>query len=241
MNTKDSTQFFIITFISNIILFLGMDIKYNSYSISYNLICLSMFVINCIIFNDIYFRIKYIKTIKHLPLNFYPSSKSIIRKIWYISFSIFLVSSSYYCLYFWMNEFKLLDTTNNYEMNCIIFVKTFIISIISIFLMTYVYYSVMKIVTFCISSCSLLLQQIIYNYSRGYGLFSNILTVYKYSIKLEHRCWLCGYTMETNKNVRKLNCPCNESFHPQCIETYLGMHNNHCKKGHMITKFEHTA
>lgn len=239
--TKDSTQFFIITFISNIILCFGMDMNYNSYSMAYNLVCLSMFIINCIIFNDIYFRIKNIKTIKYLPLNFYPSNKSIIRKIWYFASSLFLVSSSYCCLYFWRNEFKMLDTTNNYEMNSIIFVKTFIISITTIFLMTYVYYCVMKAMTFCISSCSLLLQQMIYNYSRGYGIFSNILTVYKYSIKLEHKCWLCGNTMDTHKNIRKLTCACNESFHLECIEAYLGLHSNRCKNGHNITKFEHTA
>lgn len=236
--TKDYTQFFIITFIYNIILVLYMDMNNNFYSYSYNMICLSISIFNCIIFNDIYFRIKYIKTINHLPLNFYPSNKSFIKYIWYITTSVFLISSSYYCLNFWINEFQVLENNNS---KSIIFIRTFSIVLLSIFLTTISFYTIIKIITVTMSSLSLILQQIIYNYSKDYNLFANILTVYKYNIKEEHKCWLCGNTMEPHKIIRKLNCSCNEIFHPKCIETYLGMHNNQCRNGHNISKFEHTA
>jgi hypothetical protein len=235
--TKDYTQFFILTCICNIILVIYIDMKLNLYSYSYNLICLSFFILNCIIFNDIYFRIKYIKTIKHLPLNFYPSNRGFIKYIWYMTLSVFMVSTLYYCFHFWLNEFYLSNNGTEY----ITFIKTFIIVLTSIFLLTILYYTIIKVISFCVYSSSLILQQIIYNYSRGYHIFANILTVYKYSIKAEHTCWLCGNTMVTHKKVRQLNCKCNESFHPECIEIYLGMHNNYCKNGHLISKFEHTA
>jgi hypothetical protein len=239
--TKEYTQFFIIIFACNIILAAYMDIKNDLYNYSYNLICLSLGIFNCIIFNDIYFRIKYIKQINHLPLNFYPSNRSFIKYIWYSTSIVFLLSSFYYCLHFWNNEFNVIYDSSNHETKCIIFLKTFIIVLMSILLIGILTYTIMNIVSFIISSCSLILQQIIYNYSRDYNLFSNILTVYKYNIKAEHQCWLCEKTMVNHKNIRKLNCTCNQSFHPECIEIYLSMYNNYCRNDHLISKFEHTA
>ena len=44
-----------------------------------------------------------------------------------------------------------------------------------------------------------------------------------------------------NKMIKKLNCPCNEHFHPECIDKYLNLYNNYCRGGHKISKYEHTA
>jgi len=58
---------------------------------------------------------------------------------------------------------------------------------------------------------------------------------------VEYYCWICDKMLSKNKTLKKLNCPCQELFHPECIDNYLGLYKNYCRNGHKIAKFEHTV
>ena len=71
------------------------------------------------------------------------------------------------------------------------------------------------------------------NYYNGYSFFHS----HKESINTI--CWLCQTPLFKHQKLVHLKCKCNENYHQQCIDKYLHIYNNVCKKGHKIQKYNH--
>jgi hypothetical protein len=166
--------------------------------------------------------------------NYYPSSRNISKYIWYTNI-LFIISGLIQISYnFWMYTFNGFYSPNTSSKDVIeIGLFTFISAGLCFFGTFLILYLVWYLSSFVVS----LFKQIIFNYINELPLFSNT-TIIKYT---DNNCWICNKYLGKNKILKKLNCPCQEYFHPECIDKYLGMYNNYCKAGHKISKYEHTV
>ncbi len=227
---SDYVKIFILTTSINVIsLFF---INFNDISLFIYLNSLSL---NLIMYNDIYFEKKH--THYHINFNFmpkyYPSNRRLFNFIYTNNIINIYCGLAYKCYNFWTNEFQDFETFNkSYEYNTELIFIIFITNILGLILLFGIVYN--------LTTYSLLIfdtiKTIKFNYINEQPLFYNINKETDY-----YYCWICEKNISKYKVVKKLNCPCQEYFHPDCIDKYLGLYNNYCRKGHRIAKYEHTV
>ncbi len=175
---------------------------------------------------------------KHRHINFdifpsyYPSSRKYLNILWQINIISIVLGLSYVCFLFWTNEFidfifsnKSFEYITNTVLITGISVGAIFFSVIGTF-----YYSIKVLTQFLDIS-----KIIMFNFVNEKPLFSNLNNDDYYN------CWVCDKNINKYKIVKKLNCPCQEHFHPDCIDKYLVLHKNYCRAGHKIAKYEHTV
>jgi hypothetical protein len=198
-------------------------------------IILNSLSLNLILLNDIYFESK--NHSSHINFNFvpkfYPSFRKSFTILWYFNIISLISSIIYTCISFWINNFDgftIIDKSIQYIIVLIIITTiTNIIIIIGITLL--IYYSIKYI-----SIINKIIKNLLFNFINNQPLMDNIIN--KYDIDY---CWICDKKFNKHKIIKKLSCPCNEYFHPECIDKYLSIHKNYCRAGHKIAKYEHTA
>ncbi len=227
---NDYSKFLIFTTIINFIFI---------FFINYNYVLLFIYLnslsINLIIFNDIYFEIKH--TNYRINFNimpkYYPSYRKFLKTLYNINSICIFYGFSKICYDFWMNDFEDFVTFNKtYDYTIKLILITIITNILSVISLIIIMHFSIKYLSFLIDT----IQVIIFNYSNERPLFSNINKQNDYYI-----CWICEKNISKYKVVKKLNCPCQEHFHPDCIDKYLSIYNNYCRVGHRIAKYEHTV
>ncbi len=226
---SDYIKIFILTTFTNI-LYLYF-INYNSIS---SFVYLNSLSINLIMFNDIYFEIKH----KNYRINFnimpkyYPSYRKFFNNLYYINSICIFGGISKICYDFWMNEFIDFITFNKpYEHTIKLIVITIMTNILSIILLIITIHFSIKYVSLFLETMKI----VIFNYINEQPLFYNVTK------EEDYYCWVCEKNISKYKVVKKLNCPCQEHFHPDCIDKYLNLYNNYCRAGHRIAKYEHTV
>ena len=227
LSLEYNNVFILLSFINIISIFV---MNYNYVSLFVYLNSLSL---NYIMFKNFYFEIKnkYSNINFLLMPNYYPSNRNINKFFWYTNIMFIFSGLSFICIKFWMNEYEGMNITS-YEY----FASLIIIGILSI---------LNGLVSFLVLSysCSNLLvilfdntKQIISNY-----INKKSLLYFPENEDNNYYCWICDKNLSKLKTLKKLNCPCQEYFHPDCIDKYLGLYNNYCKAGHKIAKYEHTV
>lgn len=187
-------------------------------------------------FNDIYFEIKnhYAHINFTLMPKYYPSFRKYSNIIWYInSFSIF-AGILYICYDFWMNCFDGFTINNkSYQYIFELIVITSATNLIIIFsIISSIYFSIKSTTSMCN-----IFRKLLFNFINEQPLLDNIIT---HENGIDY-CWICDRNLNKHKMLKKLTCPCNEYYHPECIDKYLGIYNNYCRAGHKIAKYEHTV
>ncbi len=164
---------------------------------------------------------------------YYPSYRTFLNTLYYINCISIFCGVSKICYNFWMNEFIDFTTFNkSNEYTIKLTLITTISNILGLILL-------LSLIHFSIKYVSLFLDTIkivMFNYINEQPLFYNVIKENDY-----YYCWICEKNINKYKVVKKLNCPCQEHFHPDCIDKYLGLYNNYCRKGHRIAKYEHTV
>ena len=170
---------------------------------------------NLIIFNDIYFQTKYTNINFELIPKFYPSYKKYLNALWEFNTISIVIGFTYACYQYWTTifiDFNFIDKSMDYIITTAIII---ILSTVCVLLnlIGALYY----------------LSKIIKNISNNNNNYDDY----------EYFCWICDKNINKNKIVKKINCPCQEYFHPDCIDKYLIIHKNYCRSGHKIAKYEH--
>ena len=217
-NFDYSKKLILLTFINIFIIFI-IDIKFSSLFIYLNLIS-----VNLIMFYDIYFQMKHKYVNFEIMNKFYPSNRKYINALLDINIVSIIFGTAYLCYEYWTTQFINFIFINKsykyiYKTIFITFITTFVSLITFI---GFLYYST-KLITNLLD---------IFNEK---PLFSN-LQYEDYYI-----CWICEKNISKYKILKKLNCPCQEHFHPDCIDKYLILYKNYCRGGHKIAKYEHTV
>jgi hypothetical protein len=185
-------------------------------------------------FNDIYFEMKH----KNYRINFnimpkyYPSYRKILNTLYYTNCIGIFCGISNICYDFWINEyidFITFDKSNEYTIKLILI--TIITNILSVILLIVTIYFSIKYVSIFLETMKI----VMFNYINEQPLFYNVTK------EADYYCWICEKNISKYKVVKKLNCPCQEHFHPDCIDKYLNLYNNNCRAGHRIAKYEHTV
>lgn len=198
-----------------------MDYSYISFFLFLNSIS-----INYIMYKDISFghKYKYSNINFELMPNYYPSNRTLTKYIKYINISCIYTGLSLYCIDFWINHY-------NYNI-----IKLSIITIISLInalvILFLCIYSVILVSLFIVD----IIKQIMNNY-----INEKPLLYFPSNQYIEYYCWVCNRPLNKYKTLKKLNCPCKEYFHPDCIDKYLGLYGNYCKNNHKIIKYEHNV
>ena len=204
--TYYSKSFIFLTLINIIALFF-MDINYISLYIYLNSISQ-----NLIIFNDIYFQMKYKNINFELMPKFNPSYKKYLSALWEFNIVSIIIGVAYVSYQFWTTKF-----------------------IDFVFINKSMDYIITTIIITTISSACFLLCSI----GVLYYLTKIITHINNNTYEDEYLCWICDKTIHKDRIVKKINCPCQEYFHPDCIDKYLLVHNNYCRANHKIAKYEH--
>ncbi len=226
MHFKDSNDMVILLSFINIITLFVIDYNYSSLFLYLNSLS-----INYIIFKDFYFEIKHKYSNINFVLmpNYYPSNRTLNKYILYSNCGIIISGVHYISVDFWMNEFKGFNIISSQYITtliCFSFISTISVSL---FISLSVY-----LVYLALSNTADLFKQVITNYINNKSLLyipSNNDIVYC--------CWVCDKELNNNKILKKLNCPCQEYFHPDCIDKYLGLYDNYCRNNHKIAKYKH--
>ncbi len=198
-------------------------------------VLLNLISVNLIILNDIYFEMKNVKyriNFTTMP-KFYPSYTNFLNTLFNINTICILYGITKICYNFWLNDFQDFETFNKSTEYVITLISVIIITniLVILFLLVLTYYSI-KIISYSMN----IIKSIMFNYINEKPLFLNI------NKETEHNyCWICDKYLNKFKVVKKLNCPCQENFHPDCIDKYLVIYNNYCRAGHKIAKYEHTV
>ncbi len=221
-----SKTLILLTFVNIFIIFI-IDINFSSLFIYLNSISL-----NIIMFYDIYFQMKHKYINFEIMPTFYPSSRKYIKALLEINFSLIVFGTAYFCYEYWTTQFIdfiFINKSHEYIYKTILItsISTFVslIAIIGI-----LYYSI-KLITNLLDISKI----IMFNYINDKSLFSNMHN------EDDYICWICDKSISKYKIVKKLNCPCQEHFHPDCIDKYLVLYKNYCRGGHKIAKYEHTV
>lgn len=227
--SSDYNKLFIIISITNVLLTFIIDYQYSSLLIYFNSLS-----INLLMFNDIYFEIKHHNSHINFTLvpKFYPSFRKYLNIIWHINSVSIISRLLYICYDFWTNHFDGFIFHNKsykyiFEL-IVITTATNIIVILSI--ISLIHYSI-KFITL---TCDIF-KKLLFNFINEQPLMDNIINTNE-----TKSCWICDRTLK-NKLFKKLNCPCNEYFHAECIDKYLSLYNNYCRAEHKIAKYEHTT
>lgn len=215
--TTDYGKMFIFFTLINTIMLFVIDINYITLFIYFNSISQ-----NLIILNDVYFQTKYKHINFELMPKFYPSYKKYLNALWEFNTISIIFGLAYVCYQYWTTKFIDFNLINK-SMDYIIL--TIIITTISS-------------VCFLLSLISALyyLTKIIKNTFNNHD--NNNYDNNNYDNN-EYFCWICDRNINKNKLFKKINCPCQEYFHPDCIDKYLIIHTNYCRAGHKIAKYEH--
>ena len=145
----------------------------------------------------------------------------------------FILALCFFCFDFWLFHFEgfTFNKPINYNISLVIITLTSnLVACICIII----------IVHYILSFVNLLhkyLKQIMFNYINNQPFINT-------NKDNEHKdliCWICDRTLNKSIILKKLICPCNEYYHPECIDKYLNIYNNCCRAGHKIAKYEHTA
>lgn len=225
---NDYCKVSILASVVNIIMFLFIQFDYSFLLIYFNSICL-----NLIMFYDIYFEMKYHRINFEINSKYYPSNRKYLKMLWNFNILSIIGGSSYICYNFWINTFNgftFTNRTSDYIISLIVITSISNI-IVYVSLITFLYYSIIFF-----SNLMDTIKMIMFNYVNQMPLLYNI----KKEDDLKN-CWICNKSISKHKIVKKLNCPCQEHFHPDCIDNYLGIYNNYCRSGHKIAKYEHTV
>jgi hypothetical protein len=221
-----SKTFILSTFINIFVLFF-INTNYSTLFIYLNSISL-----NLIMFYDIYFQMKNKYINFEIIPKFYPSSRTYLNKIWELNIISIIFGVSYICYDFWTTQFIdfiFLNKSNDYIF-CTIIITCISTLFSLVFLVGIIYYS-----TIIMANILEISKLIMFNYINEKPLFSNLYN------EAEYICWICNKGISKYKIVKKLNCPCQEHFHPDCIDKYLVLYKNYCRAGHKIAKYEHTV
>jgi len=207
---------FIFLSLINVILLFIIDYSYISLLIYLNSISL-----NYILYKDFKFEIKNkYSNINFIFLpNYYPSNRTFNKYIMLTNVSIIYSLLVILSIDFWLNQYKGIKNESY------------------IYIFTLMLFSF--ITTLLVITKAILLTYSIYNI--GSKLINYINKIPLKEHDLEYYCWVCEKRLSKYKTLKKLNCPCQELFHPECIDNYLGLYNNYCRNGHRIAKFEHTV
>jgi hypothetical protein len=194
---------------------------YYDYNILYVGIFGSAFIINLILANDIYFLYKHSNTNLILYPQFFPSFRYPLYNISQLCVFTMLACSITICYDYW-----------NYNINNNIY-KTFALTGLSIILSYALFVVTIGILSLLLCNTINFINEKIDNYYNGYSLF------YSNKQSTNTICWLCQTPLLKNQKIALLKCSCNENYHQQCIDKYLNIYNNVCKKGHKIQKYNH--
>ncbi len=189
--------------------------------------------LNLLMIYDIYFQMKHHRINFEINNKYYPSNRKYLKMLWNLNILSIITGSSYICYDFWINKFDgftITNRTTDYIISLII-VTTISNIIVYLSLISFLYYSI--IIT---SNLIDIIKFVMFNYINGMPLLYNVKTEDNLS-----NCWICNKSISKHKIVKKLNCPCQEHFHPDCIDKYLILHKNYCRAGHKIAKYEHTV
>ena len=223
----DYSKIFILsTFINTIIIFF-----INTHFLSL-FIYLNSISLNLIMFYDIYFQTKHKYTNFEIMHKFYPSNRKYINALWNINIISIILGTAYYCYEYWTNQFIDFNFINkSYEY----IYKTIFITSISTFISLITFIGMLYYSTKLITNILEISKIIMFNYINEKPLFLNLY------YENDYICWICDKSISKYKLVKKLNCPCQEYFHPDCIDKYLVIHKNYCRREHKIAKYEHTV
>jgi hypothetical protein len=223
--------FILVCFINVIITFI---IDYTNYIAL--LIYINSLSINFIMLKDIHFEIKnhYSHINFYIMYNFYPSYRNNFKILWCINSLCIFIGALFTCYNFWMiefDDFTILNKSFNYIISLLIItIATNVLIIFSIIIIIYylwnsmiMIFNIFRIITF------------------NYYNYKPLLSSYKEAFNYEQKyiCWICETSLNKVKTIKKLTCSCNESFHNECIDKYLQFHNNICRAGHKIPKYDH--
>ena len=186
-------------------------------------------------FYDIYFESKH----KNYRINFnimqkyYQSYRTFFNTLYYVNFVGIFCGVYKICYDFWMNDFIDFITFNkSFEYNMKLTIFTTISNVLGLIILVSVVHFSIKYISLFVK----FMKIVIFNYINEQPLFYNVIKENDY-----YYCWICEKNVSKLKIVKKLNCPCQEHFHPDCIDKYLSLYNNYCRKGHRIAKYEHTV
>lgn len=223
--------FILVCFINAILTFI---IDYTNYIAL--LIYINSLSINFIMLKDIHFEIKhhYSRINFDIMYNFYPSHRTNFKILWFINSLCIFIGAVLVCYNFWISEFDdftMFNKSFNYIISLLIItIATNVLAIISSIIIIYYLWNSM-IIIFNI------FRIITFNYYNYKPLLSSYKDAFNYNKK--HICWICENSLNKVKTIKKLTCPCNELFHNECIDKYLQLHNNNCRAGHKIAKYDH--
>jgi hypothetical protein len=215
-----SKIFILLTFVNIFITF----IIYTNFILLF--IYLNSISLNLIMFYDIYFQMKYKHINFEIMHTFYPSCRKYINALFEFNSASIIFGTAYFCYEYWTTEFIdfiFINKSNEY------IYKTIFITSISIFV------SLITLIGALYYSTKLITN--IFDIFNEKPLFFND----HYEDKYNYICWICNKSISKYKIVKKLNCPCQEHFHPDCIDKYLVLYKNYCRGGHKIAKYEHTV
>ena len=187
-------------------------------------------------FNDIYFEIKH--NCSHINFSlmpkYYPSFRKYLNIIWNINSISIILGLLYICYDFWINWF---DGFIFYEKSYKYIFELIIITTATNLILIL---SIVSLIHFSIKFTTLtynIFRKFLFNFINEQPLLDNIIT----NEEKINSCWICDRDLNKHKMLKKLSCPCNEYFHPECIDKYLNLYNNYCRAQHKISKYEHTA
>ncbi len=223
-SVRDNSILLVISSMINIIEMYNIEFILTTNNLMFACICLSTTIYNYMIFNDLYFEIKYNLNLYLYP-NFYPSSRKYNQCILMVNSFVFIFSSLIYCYSYWIIENNI-SLINNYGIKLINMAFLTIVLIIIIALILYQGLCELFTISSHYVNC------ILFNYTHGFPLLANV------SIKNDINCWICNKKMLKSEYVSQLHCPCKKNFHSKCIERYLILYKNVCPNGHKIIKLK---
>jgi hypothetical protein len=227
--SNDYNQLFILVSLINMFFLFLVDYK--------NFLSLFMFLnslsINYIIYRDIYFEIKNHRSNINFTLmpKYYPSYRNLTKFIWFLNSIAIFSSTIKLCVDFWMYQYEGFAFNKSLHYTFLLTIITLASNIIFCIVMIIMVYFILK----CLSIIHKFLQQIMFNYINDQPFIN------KDKNDNDMVCWICDKNLTKTVILKKLICPCNEHFHPECIDKYLSLYNNYCRAGHKIAKYEHTA
>ena len=195
-------------------------------------IYLNLISLNLIMFYDTYFQMKNKYFNFEIIPKLYPSNRKYINTLWDFNIISIIFGTAYICYEYWTNQFiDFIFINKSYEY----IYKTIFITSISIFISFITLIGILYYAAKLISNLMDISKIIMFNYINEKPLLSNL------HYEDDYICWICEKNISKYKLVKKLNCPCQEHFHPDCIDKYLVLYKNYCRGGHKIAKYEHTV
>ncbi len=226
MQITNSCDMVILLSVINFITIFIMDYTYISLFLYFNAIC-----INYIIFKDFYFEIKnkYSNINFILMPNYYPSNRTINKYILHTNCGILISGVNYICVDFWMNDFDGFVIIS-YKYFMTLFSISFMTAVCVLLFISLSVYFVYIVMSFLVDKLKQTMTNYINNKPLLYSSSNN---------EIGCECWICYKELSNTKTLKKLNCPCQEYFHPDCIDKYLGLYDNYCRNNHKIAKYNH--